>query len=708
MATNTASEAGSTDGPSNTPDVDGLSLQILSPSFQTAARISLKNISPTTTVSGLKTIIAASLATQAPPETQRLIYRGKELSNTQEPLTKILELGSGETHSIHLVLPPGTPLLETSAFRTSLKQDQAHGNTVRASVQRSSAQRSQRIQDLLNPASTPPERAFDARTETAVNKPPSPTLHISSKPMHSGSQEQDERQAGHDTPNHGDAAFDTIDATRPPRFSQTSPLVPGSSRSILTDPPVTTSGFPHAALQGLHVNYSVGGATSSSMDISNTNRQRSSRGPVHRTLSNTVNPTTRPASTVYTTEAFQRESARLSILSQRILTMEEQIHHGIVPTIDEIARIRFQLFQMVDEQHRNPLKPREPALEGWIARVSSVATRADQIRVMKARQQQSSNQQSSSERVALDSAPSTASYLLTAPNGNQYMLMRQPDLHAPSILPPRTPRPTPNIPALVVGSNAAPVGPPGLVTRVPANRVFRQPLVRRRYRRYVRPINLVAVVRSIWLFIRLYFFSYLFSAGGSWLRTILVVTSAIIAIFSETEFPRRAQRFIFSPVQRHLENLLILDGQRAPEPRAVQAPDDENIPSANTRDEPVNRGQDQTVPAQTDQGIIREGLRSLERSVAIFLASFVPGLSERHIAARNAAEAARRTEEQERQQEENQHREEDVDGREPHVANDGIDRLDTEDGSGIGATSAGEPNAGETQQRQPVNQEGRD
>lgn len=82
------------DAPLNSQDREGLSLQILSPSFEATGRISFRDVPTETTVADLKTMIASALVTRPPPESQRLIYRGKQLSNNQEKLVKILELGN--------------------------------------------------------------------------------------------------------------------------------------------------------------------------------------------------------------------------------------------------------------------------------------------------------------------------------------------------------------------------------------------------------------------------------------------------------------------------------------------------------------------------------------------------------------------------------------------------------------------------------------
>lgn len=73
------------------PDAENIVLHVISPSFQPPSRVTLNNIPLTTTVSEVKARITLSLASRPPPETQRLIYRGKPLSDNNETLSKIVE-----------------------------------------------------------------------------------------------------------------------------------------------------------------------------------------------------------------------------------------------------------------------------------------------------------------------------------------------------------------------------------------------------------------------------------------------------------------------------------------------------------------------------------------------------------------------------------------------------------------------------------------
>ncbi|KAI2181744.1 hypothetical protein LOZ22_003542 [Ophidiomyces ophidiicola] len=617
-------------GPSTSEmsDIEGLKVQVLSPSFQTGARVSF-TCAATTTVLDLKAMIKDSLNTRPPPETQRLIYRGKELINTEETLANFLELGNGETHSIHLVLPPGTALIAIPDSEVN------EPNTPRVPKERSSPFRAQRVEDLLNPVvpdESPhvSERQYEATGSTI---------------RHRFATADNDTRGRSDTYSHLDSSYgSSIFLNDGASSSSRQPFSNSSYTTRQRANVLPMADFGLSSNTGLHeprLNLPVGSSSSPQITSSiNTYQVR------HRPEATKTGHT----STIPCGE-FPREIPRLETLSQTIIQFECQVNLGMTPAVDEISRVRSQIYQILDAQHRAPLAPRDSALEGWIARLSALDIRADQLRIMNARQQLSGNQHTNSGPVISGTSSTNASYLLSAPNGLQYLLTRSHNQQTPAAHH-RTPGATSSTPN--PSGNIAPFRVSRLAAPHPTNRIFR-PVVRRRNRRYVRAINVAAVVRSIWLFVRLYFSSYLLTAQGSWLRAIAVVASVIIALLSETEYPRQIQHSVINPILQHLENLVPLHR----EPHAAQRQEAENAAGNlnNTGDGVERNG----VPVQVNRGSLWDGVRSLERSIAIFIASFVPGLSERHIAARNAAEAARRNEQQESPPDQDQRHQEVID-----------------------------------------------
>lgn len=136
-------------------------------------------------------------------------------------------------------------------------------------------------------------------------------------------------------------------------------------------------------------------------------------------------------------------------------------------------------------------------------------------------------------------------------------------------------------------------------------------------------------VRRIWTFIRLYFFAYLLSESGTWTRTFFVVSALLAALFWDTNTSQQVYVTFVAPVQRHLEGLAHTGG---PADQAAQA-------GAAVQGMPQD---------------VLQFVRRMERSAVLLLASLVPGIGERQVEARNAAEAEQARQEQEQEQEQEQ------------------------------------------------------
>lgn len=183
---------------------------------------------------------------------------------------------------------------------------------------------------------------------------------------------------------------------------------------------------------------------------------------------------------------------------------------------------------------------------------------------------------------------------------------------------------------------------------------------------------LLPIGGHIWLLIRLFGFVYFFTAGGSSRRAFLLGGIAFLVFIVQTGIFRP----IWDPLRRHVEGLVAGNDQRpgglpahaanAPAPGADQARDPTGEPSPQ---EAAARLLQQRN--QQNIGTLRELFRSVERAIALFVGSLVPGFGERHIAARDAAEAVRQAEAREREEaarrteEDEAARRETAEGREP-------------------------------------------
>jgi hypothetical protein len=184
------------------------------------------------------------------------------------------------------------------------------------------------------------------------------------------------------------------------------------------------------------------------------------------------------------------------------------------------------------------------------------------------------------------------------------------------------------------------------------------------------------VLRRGWLFLRLYMFIYVLSEPATWRRYLLLTLAAIFCMLP-SENPLNQ---LFAAARRHIDNLI---GPPQPQARARQrdgampgvrqpvqaartgaqiAPNNANQPAnaqnSSTSARPNVRGAVNLTPEQAAERILRDQqgqtqsanifrdiFYRLEQAVALFLASLIPGVGERHVAAR---EEARREAERER------------------------------------------------------------
>ncbi|KAI2791082.1 hypothetical protein POX_c03937 [Penicillium oxalicum] len=156
-----------------------------------------------------------------------------------------------------------------------------------------------------------------------------------------------------------------------------------------------------------------------------------------------------------------------------------------------------------------------------------------------------------------------------------------------------------------------------------------------------RPQNILAAsfVTRIWLFVRLYFFIYMTTNSGSWARIFMVTGAVLVALFSESTIPERLHNALVVPVQQHLERLTHMGG-----------PADLARPAAGAGAGPAAGGN-----ARNDgPGELWASIRRIERAVVLLLASLIPGIGERQVEARNAAEAEAERQRQEEQQQQQQ------------------------------------------------------
>lgn len=179
-------------------------------------------------------------------------------------------------------------------------------------------------------------------------------------------------------------------------------------------------------------------------------------------------------------------------------------------------------------------------------------------------------------------------------------------------------------------NNAVPAATPSAVPNVrPATRAAEEPVgVAPGPDNGLRQLLAEAATRRLWLFARLWLMSYLLSPWGAWVRILFVFVSALASVLFEFQRPRWLWETVVRPIRRHLEDLAHMGGPRQAAPGQHDGED---------------RGD------RHGRSEVWEALRRAERAIVLLLASLIPGVGERQVEARNAAEAERaRQEGQER------------------------------------------------------------
>ncbi|EER38048.1 ubiquitin family protein [Histoplasma capsulatum H143] len=537
-------------------------LHILSPSLEVPTRVTLDNLPLAMKILDLKTRLSETLPSRPRPDIQRLIYRGKPLLNNEERLSNIVQHADGRVHTIHLVLPPSQvkvtippPTNDISNLPNPPQESsnlRLRTNNVEPTVQRPHGQAQ------FNPA------AFTSQV-AAIRQ------HVIAQHQHLAAQITQNSRLVDPTRPSGTGVAPAINTTGVP-FQNT---VENSPLYVDVNSPLygTRFGLPAPNLQSERV-----GSTPSTLShqspspwttMSENPTPRIS--PVQHTA--TIPPPSRPTwfgeSGTGVGGANENRQRTIATILEQIFAMEGQLRRGHLPVVEEISSIRIQLHQILDEQDRIPLGRRDSMPANLLARLSSLSTRVDQIRISRARSFAFSPQNS-----LLNSSPTvqdptqTSLYLLSSPSGYHAILLP---------------------PASASGYGTIHTG-----------------------------------------------------------TIVLISLSAVTALVSETDIPQRFQRAALDPLHRLLEYLLPMD---------IHQPRDANRASGgvNTNDPAVHPMQPNTINGDLRSTVERQHptamahsepavynrLRTAERALALLVASLVPGVGERRVAARNAAETAR-------------------------------------------------------------------
>lgn len=158
----------------------------------------------------------------------------------------------------------------------------------------------------------------------------------------------------------------------------------------------------------------------------------------------------------------------------------------------------------------------------------------------------------------------------------------------------------------------------------------------------------------LWLIVRLAGFVWFFTAGNSsWTRFFMVSALAVGVFIVNTGFFNGIAEQLWGPIRRHIEALIPLAGPEAALVPAANAaiPQQRDGPPPAGNEQRPRRRRGELDPAevaahlieqhrQANAGWLMAQIRRAEHAALLFLASLVPGVGERHIAAREAEASA--------------------------------------------------------------------
>ncbi|KLJ10631.1 hypothetical protein EMPG_13993 [Blastomyces silverae] len=663
-------------------DAQTIVLHILSPSLEN--RVTLDNLPLAIKILDVKTRLSEALPNHPRPEVQRLIYRGKPLLNNEDQLSNIVAPADGRVHTMHLVLPPShakvtippppnlAPDLPNPSLPPNLQQEPS-GLRLRTSHTEPTVQRPH-VQAQFNSAA-PASQVATLRQ------------HVISQHQHLAAQiAQNARLQSSNRPAEAGLSTAINTAGAPIQNNIDSPLYVDVNSPLYG----TRFGLPAPNLQSERMSPAPSNQDRNLSDSQYT----SARTTLFDTSSPQLFPIQRTASIPPSRPTWLGESGvgvgslgenrrRIPAILEQILGMESQVRRGHLPSIEEICRIRIQLYQILDEQDRNPLAPRDIMPENLLARLSSLTARVDQIRLLRTRSFTSPPQNSLfNSSPTLQDPTQTSIYLVSSPSGYQAVLLPPTGAHGQGTIHPGTQgshahRATTHPHITSIPHEAPHAAPNPMIIPPAVNQAILQQ--QERHRIFLGPANFSRILGRLWLFVRLYFFCYIFSEDGTWFRIILVSLSALIALLSETDLLQRAQRAVIDPLHRHLENLLPVDTHHPRDAGRARRGVNTNVPPVHPmQPNNINEGLRPAVGTQHNEAMPNSEpagaynrLRTAERALALLLASLVPGVGERRVAARNAAEAARQNEiAAEREAEENQAREQENEDAEAQARDD--------------------------------------
>ncbi|KAL9103688.1 MAG: hypothetical protein Q9163_001282 [Psora crenata] len=662
-------------------------LKVVSPSL---APLTLPSLSVSTTVSQLKAIICELAPTHPPVAHQRLIYRGHPLVRGDQTLKSVFSqqtINENDPITIHLVMPPSPP--SPTSLGSSAQPHTRLPSTTNVHPSQGVENMPQSNQSGPRQSQMPNARPYLLATTVNYGQPATPQVQLPPHLQHTLNQFQVIQQqlaaqlaSLHNHPiMQSLAAYQNAQLRHPPMF----PLAGPQPRGQLT--------FPQQQQQPQQDNTHGAPLGQSPVQQQEANRQalphsnghqRANIGHFHGPASTNavvrehIGPNGQRWSTVThfgtmhivnPTQGHQHQGvvAQGETAFQRSATANS---HG-APILQETSGPTVQEGPQAFSEHPNRAAQNRASTPNPTTTDSST----DSAIMLRAAQEIAISQRElrgiDSSAVYILSSPRGPRALLVSPHGNYTAAwpFANPATSAhfgqPGIL---VPYPTSLVPNLGLHHvNVAPQAvQPGQYQATNPQQNQNAMQAARLQPRAPGPLNHAAVAGvnqqqqhvqqardlarviiplggHLWLFIRLFGFVYFFTHGASWSRTLFLLAIATLVFIGQTGVFQPLLQGLWEPIRRHAVNLVPLANNEQPHngnPNAAQG--NENAAGMRGRPrEPTPQEAAQRLLEQQNDSVVRQGLRRIERAVALFVASLVPGVGERHIAAREAAEALR-------------------------------------------------------------------
>ncbi|MCJ1394104.1 hypothetical protein MMC18_006982 [Xylographa bjoerkii] len=350
----------------------------------------------------------------------------------------------------------------------------------------------------------------------------------------------------------------------------------------------------------------------------------------------------------------------LAIVQQRLSQLERSLDQRSPPTNGDIWQVRSQLQSLRGQQPDLP-----PGLETSLnTRLNNLSIRVAQMRTQIANSMaQTTTGTDRPSNAPVNSSTNTMVYLLSSPAGPHALLVAPSGIYSTSnagadMISPLVMNTTSQGVAPAANQDYAPIQVPVFNNEQEIRDIQVVQAEGQQQQQVQQPDQVGDLARvllplggHLWLLVRLFGFVYFFTSGAGWHRTILLCACAFVVFIGQTGIFRPIQQALWDPFRRHIEGLVPLAGNNG------------DAGANNDRGAADRQGPTGPLPTpqqvaerllrernEQDNGVFRRNIRRIERATALFVASLVPGVGERHIAAQDAAEAARQAAEREREE----------------------------------------------------------